>query len=122
MRAISRIAEERIRRAVEEGKFDTLSGAGKPLALEDDSFVPEDLRMAYRVLKNAGVTPPELELRNEIMSLRSLIDTIDDDKERLRKIRELNYKLMCFNETRRRPICFDEFADYECRVAEKLIG
>nr|NIT03118.1 DUF1992 domain-containing protein [Candidatus Latescibacterota bacterium] len=52
MRAISRIAEERIRRAIEEGHFDNLENAGKPLDLEDDIWVPEDLRIAYRVLKN----------------------------------------------------------------------
>jgi hypothetical protein len=121
MRAIRRIAEERITRAVAEGTFDNLQGAGKPLDLEDDSWVPEDLRIAYRVLKNAGVAPPELELRNEIMSLRSLIDSIDDDIDRIKKIRELNYKLMCFNEMRKMPIAFDDFPAYEAKIMEKLI-
>jgi len=122
MRAISRIAEERIRRAIDEGKLDNLPGAGKPLYLDDDSFIPEDLRIAYRVLKNAGVAPPELELRNEIVSLRTLIDGIDDDKARLRKIRELNYKLMCLNEMRKRPLSFEDFPEYEHQIYEKLVG
>jgi hypothetical protein len=121
MRAIRRIAEERIRQAVEEGQFDNLPGAGKPLDLEDDSWIPDDLRIAYRVLKNAGVTPPELEMRSEIMSLRSLIDSIDDDRERLKRIRELNYKLMCIHEMRRRPLTFDDFPEYERKISEKLI-
>jgi hypothetical protein len=121
MRAISRIAEERIRLAIEDGLFDNLPNAGMPLDLEDDTWVPEDLRIAYRVLKNAGVTPPELELRNEIMNLRALIDTIDDDKERLKKLRELNYKLMCMNEMRKKPFNLEDFPVYEQKVIQKIV-
>jgi hypothetical protein len=121
MRAISRIAEERIRRAVNEGHFDNLANAGQPLDLEDDTWVPEDLRIAYRVLKNAGITPPELEMRAEILSLRELIDTIDDDKERLKKLRELNYKLMCLNEMRKKPLTLDDFPAYEQKIIQKFI-
>jgi hypothetical protein len=94
LRAFEKIAEERIRRAMEEGAFDGLPGAGRPLVLEDERWAPEDLRLAYRVLRNAGCLPPELELKKEIASLRTLIEAIDDDKERLRKIRELNFKLL----------------------------
>ena len=57
MDAISIIAEQRIREACERGAFDSLPGAGKPLELEDDSHIPEDLRMAYKLLKNAGYVP-----------------------------------------------------------------
>ena len=49
MDAISIIAEQRIREACERGDFDSLPGAGKPLELEDDSHIPEDLRMAYKL-------------------------------------------------------------------------
>ncbi len=122
MRAISRIAEERILRAIAEGKFDNLQNMGKPLIFEDESWIPEDLRLAYRVLKNAGVVPPELELRGEIMNLRSLIYTIDDDKERLKRIRELNYKLTCLSEKRKRPVYLEEFPLYETKVIDKLVG
>jgi len=40
------------------GDFDGLPGAGRPLVLDDDPLVPEDLRLAYRILKNAGFVPP----------------------------------------------------------------
>ena len=50
---IERLAEERIKQAQDEGAFDALPGRGRPLALDDDAHVPEDLRMAWRVLKNA---------------------------------------------------------------------
>ena len=52
--AIAAIAEERIRVAQEEGAFDNLPGKGKPLNLDDDAHVPEELRMAWRLLKNGG--------------------------------------------------------------------
>ncbi|RME58545.1 DUF1992 domain-containing protein, partial [Candidatus Parcubacteria bacterium] len=70
MGIIATIAEQRIREAQARGDLDDLPGAGKPLALEEDSpFVPPELRMAYKVLKNAGYIPPEIELRRDIHSL-----------------------------------------------------
>jgi len=63
----------------------TFRGPAGPYFFEDETWVPEDLRLAYRFLKNAGFVPPELELRNEIITLRDLIETIDDDKEKLRR-------------------------------------
>ena len=120
MNIFSRIAEQRIREAIEKGELDHLENSGRPLTLEDDNWVPEDLRPAYRVLKNAGCVPPELELRKEVLNLRSLIDTIDDDRERLRKIRELNFKLMKLGEMRRRPLNLEQFPEYEKKIYEKL--
>src|SRR3954464_686180 len=65
-----------------DGEFDGLPGAGKPLELDDDRLVPEESRVAYRLLKNAGFVPPELETRKEIADLHRLIATITDDGER----------------------------------------
>jgi len=81
MDPLVRIAEEKIREAMARGEFDNLPGAGKPLALEDDSMVPEDLRVPYKVLKNAGCLPPELEMRKEIVTLKILISAIEDFPE-----------------------------------------
>jgi len=67
------VIEEKIRAAIRDGAFDNLPGAGKPLDFDDDRLVPEDLRMAYRILKNAGFVPPELEARKEAADLRRLI-------------------------------------------------
>ena len=66
---LQRIAEQRILEAQREGAFDNLPGMGKPLELEDLSWVPEDLRIGYHVLKNAHVLPPEVELLKDIHSL-----------------------------------------------------
>ena len=80
------------------GEFDDLPGAGRPLQLEDLSRVPPDMRLAYRVLRNAEVVPPEVELRREIYSLGRLLDAADDDeREGLRRrlrLCELRYALL----------------------------
>ncbi len=78
------LAEQRIEEAMREGAFDNLPGAGKPLDLEDDRMVPEESRVAYRLLKNAGFIPPELEDRKEIADLHRLLAVVSDDGERTR--------------------------------------
>jgi hypothetical protein len=117
-----KIAERKIREAMEKGEFNNLPGKGKPLDFEDETWIPEDLRIVYKFLKNAGYIPHELELRNEILNLKSLIDTIDDDKERLKKLRELNYKIIHLNMLRKRPLNLEDFPEYENRVIEKTIS
>ena len=118
---LARVAEQRILEALEKGEFEKLEGAGKPFVFEDETFVPEDLRAAYRVLKNAGCIPPELEIRKEIVTLKDLINTIDDDKERLKKIRELNFKLIKFEMVRGRPLRLEDYPDYQDRIEQKMI-
>jgi len=76
--------------------------------------------MAYRVLKNAGCLPPELELRNDIINLRDLILTIDNDQKRIRNIRELNFKLMKLGEMRKSPLNLDDLPQYEEKIYRKL--
>ena len=104
------------------GEFDDLENKGKPIHFEDETWIPEDLRMAYRFLKNAGCIPPELEIRNEVVNLCTLLNTIDDDKERLKKIRELNFKLMKLNMTRKKPLTFEDFPEYEGKIMDKIAG
>ncbi len=60
------LVDERIAAAQNAGVFDNLPGAGKPLPLDDDSLTPAEDRAAYRVLKQAGFSPPWVELRNRI--------------------------------------------------------
>ncbi len=61
MLALELIAEQKIAEAAAQGEFDGLPGAGKPLDLEEDPLVPEDQRMANRILRNAGFVPKEVE-------------------------------------------------------------
>lgn len=63
------LIEQRIREATSRGEFDDLPGAGQPLDLEDDLLVPEDLRVAHRILKNSGCVPPEAQQLAEVNQL-----------------------------------------------------
>ncbi len=71
MRYIDKLAEPRMQEAVGRGEFDNLPGTGKPLALDDDTFVPPELRVAYRVLQNAGYLSRDLQLRSEISDVET---------------------------------------------------
>jgi hypothetical protein len=69
----SRIAENRIREAMAQGQFENLPGAGQPLNLEEYFSTPEDLRMAYSILRSANCVPAEVELLNEVSRLERAI-------------------------------------------------
>ncbi|MCE0492580.1 DnaJ family domain-containing protein [Vibrio salinus] len=74
---IDQIAEKVIQSAIEEGKLDNLPGKGKPVDFEDETFIPEELRACYRILKNSGYLPPELEDRNHALRLCDLINSVE---------------------------------------------
>jgi hypothetical protein len=71
--AMDALVERRIEAAIARGEFDNLPGAGKPLPLDDDPLVPPELRVAYRLLKNAGGVPPELLHVSEVHQLVAAI-------------------------------------------------
>ena len=73
MDLLDQLAEARIAEALARGDFEDLLGAGRPLELDDDALVPEELRVAYRVLKNAGYVPEEVRLLGELRSAEALI-------------------------------------------------
>ncbi len=89
-----RIAENRIQEAIEARVFDDLRGKGQPLRLEDESQIPPELRMAYKILKNADCLPPELEVRKEIVTLQDLVADLEDEAEKLKQMRRLNFLIM----------------------------
>jgi hypothetical protein len=74
-----RLIEEKIREAMENGEFDNLPGKGKPLDLESYFATPADVRLGYSVLKSAGCVPVEVELRNEIESLKERLSACQDE-------------------------------------------
>lgn len=115
-----KIAEEKIREAMERGEFDDLEGRGKPLNLEDDSHLPEDLRMAYKMLKNSDCLPPELELRKEIRTTEALLAGIKDTQEKYKQIKKLNFLIMKLNMSRRTSLALEENQVYYEKVVEKM--
>ena len=98
---LRRLAEDRIEEAQRDGLFDNLPGKGKPLNLDDDSGVPEDLRLTFKILKNSNCLPIEMELRKEIYNLRQLIDAAIDPETRREMRRELNFLMLRLNVIRK---------------------
>ncbi len=108
------LVEQRIQDGIERGLFDNLEGTGKPLNLEEDAFVPEDMRMAFRLLRSNGLAPLWVELnkeiRNDIERLTRFrayvhanvneINAIKLDhhrKEYVERIEEINAKILNYN-------------------------
>ena len=87
-----KIAERRIAEAVERGEFENLSLAGQRLDFERDAHVPEELRMAHRILKNAGILPEEVQLLRAVADLRRELASEVEPRRRLDLVRELNAK------------------------------
>ncbi|HBM3291273.1 TPA: DUF1992 domain-containing protein [Klebsiella michiganensis] len=75
-------AERHILDAQHKGEFDNLPGSGEPLTLDEDSHVPPELRASYRLLKNAGCLPPELEHRKEAVMLNDLLKGVQESDPR----------------------------------------
>jgi hypothetical protein len=117
----ARIVEERIREAQQRGAFDNLPGAGKPLVLEDLSTVPEDLRMAYHILKNAHVLPPEAELRKEIHTLQDLLKYVEDDGERKAVAKEIEWKMIRLDLLKRRSFSMSNVRFYGKKLVRRFL-
>lgn len=75
-------AERHILDAQRKGELDNLPGSGEPLSLDDDSHVPAELRAGYRLLKNVGCLPPELEHRKEAVMLTDLLKGVQESDPR----------------------------------------
>jgi uncharacterized protein YydD (DUF2326 family) len=113
------ITEQRIRDALARGEFDNLPGQGQPLELDDDSLIPEDQRLAYRILKNAGYVPEEVENRREIASLQQELPQLNGEG-RAEALRRLHFLMSKVGAVRGRSLQV-EAAYYE-RLVEKLAG
>ena len=114
-------AEERIRMAMQAGAFDDLPGHGRPLDLGDDALVPAEMRPAYRVLKNAGYIPEELELRREIADVQELLgQALDAEERRLASGRLALLRMRLAARSGDRPLHLG--AEYDQRLRRRLAG
>ena len=117
----SRLAEERIREAQQNGVFENLPGKGKPLVLEDLSLVPEELRMAYHILKNAHVLPPEVELRKEIRSLKDLLVYIEGESQRKAVAKQIEWKIIRLDLLKRRSFSLNTTRTYARKLVRRFL-
>lgn len=120
MVAFEKIVERKIKEALKDGVFDDLPGSGQPLELQDDSNVPDDLRLVYKILKNADCLPPEIQLRKEIRQMEDMLDNIPDVKEKYRQIKRINLKIMQLNMMGKKSPLLEEDQIYYDKVIDKL--
>lgn len=116
------VSEEKIKQAIKDGEFDNLPGKGKPLVIEDLSAIPQELRMAYSMLKNAGMMKDEENYRKELMRIEDLIACCQDSEEKVVLRQQLNQKLLQFNKVmkKRNVINSSIFKNYETKIENKL--
>ena len=113
------IVEERIRRAQKRGLFENLTGAGKPLPRDViGDTVSEELRLSYRILKNADCLPPEVEVQKEIRRTEDLLAGMQETRARYQTLKKLNYLILKLNTIRNGSAALDMPQHY----ADRLVG
>ena len=112
-----KIVEKRILTAQKMGEFENLPGAGKPLAFEDNRLIPEELRLAYKILKNADCLPVEIELKKEIKQTQDLLAGMQETSEKYRILKKLNFLILKLNSSKETSIAHEMPQVY----TEKLI-
>lgn len=119
MQSFESIAEQRIREALARGDLDDLPGQGRPLDLDDDRLVPEELRMVYRILKNSGYVPPEVQTLKDIAELERqiLASSGESRSQALKKLRLLSMQVSASGSGN-----LQLEADYYDRLVERLGG
>jgi hypothetical protein len=95
--SFDRIVEALIQEAMARGEFENLPGAGKPIDLSDYFNTPEDVRVAQAMLKSADILPVEVELLQEILALKELILTTNDEGKKANYRKGLDEKQLQFN-------------------------
>jgi Domain of unknown function (DUF1992) len=72
-----------LRESEQTGELQAAPSYGKPLHLGDGyDETPAELRMGMKVLKDAGVLPPEVEAMREAAKLEACMNACTDEAER----------------------------------------
>jgi len=95
--SIEKFVEDQISKAVAAGEFDNLPGKGKPIDLRAYFETPEELRLAYSILKSNDFAPQEVEVLKEIDALKMRLDSCPDEEERNRLRKEISDKRLAFD-------------------------
>jgi hypothetical protein len=118
MKLLDALVEQRIAAAAARGEFDDLPGAGAPQALDDDTLVPEEVRVANRILKNAGFVPPAVEQLRALRDLQNELDAVSDRATRCRLQAKMLALDMAIESLRGGPLVMPR--EYCRRIAERL--
>jgi hypothetical protein len=114
------LVENRITEAIARGEFDHLPGAGKPLDLDDDALVPEEDRMAFRIMKNAGCVPPEVERFAEVERLLATLGSDSATEIDSRAARRLQALVMQLEADGKTATATRAWRDYEAALARRF--
>ncbi len=121
MTALNWIAERKIRQAIEEGNMADLSHwKNRPMPPDDMQHVPPELRMGYRILKNAGYIPEEVALRKEIVATEELLCHCTDEKEKYKQLKRLNYLKFKLESRMGKKLQVDMDSPYYAKVIDRL--
>jgi len=115
-----KIVEERILKAQKMGEFENLPGSGKPLVFEDNRFISEELRLAYKILKNADCLPVEIELKKEIKQTEDLLAGMQETSEKYRIVKKLNFLILKLNSMRDTSIAHEMPQAYTGKLIERF--
>jgi hypothetical protein len=116
-------SEDKIKKAYQNGEFNNLPGFGKPLPKDSLASVPEELRMAYRVLRNAGYSLEEDKIRQELLSMEDLIRSCETKEEKADLQKKYNEKLWRFNKMIRERTGTSHskhFSNYQEKIENRL--
>ena len=82
MAGVDEIIRQWVQKAEKSGEVRDLPGFGEPFRFEDGFLeTPTELRMAYKVLKNAGYVPAEIEMLQNLATMREELNAESDPKK-----------------------------------------
>ncbi len=114
------IAERKISQAIADGSLTFEQWQDKPLPEDDDYLIPDDLKLAYKMLKNGGFLPPEVEIRKEVNRIEELIAATEDEHVRLKQMRKLNLLMIKLDNQRGTTSSIAEQEEYYRKVVERI--
>jgi hypothetical protein len=120
LEAIRLIAERKISEALQKGQLDNESWRNRPLPMTNDNMVPVELRMAYKILKNAGYLPPEIETKKEIQQIEDLLANCEDERIRVKQIKKLNFLVLKLNTMKGDAASIEGQEEYYRKIVERI--
>ena len=118
--AIRLIAERKISEAIEQGLLDHAAWRNRPMPKTNDSMIPAELRMAYKILKNSGYLPPEIETKKQIQEIEDLLASCKEEHTKVRQIKKLNYLVLKLNTMKGTAANIENQEDYYRKIVERI--
>ena len=97
MSTLDSFIEQLLQAAIKRGELDNLPGSGQPVDLTEYFNTPEHWRVGYKMLKDAGFLPQEMELKKEIETLKEQLEASRDEQAKARLRQEIEEKTLTFN-------------------------